>query len=411
MDDTLNHKTDDVAQAPSPVPLIEIGWIVAGGLDEIDRQAVDYARKETLNYLRGKLPSFSWRMPMLRRKQLVAAARVAPVDLLDAGLVERNAGHWDFTVVITNADLISHYKRDAIAVVSRSMEGTVISTWRIDPVTTQPDIGDSARSEIIAHRIMILVLHAFGHFCGLGHQVEKDNLMLDFETIEDVDNSLELSDRQIEALNRDLREVSDQRLEESTGKRKNSIGFYIKAAWINRSDILESLIEAKPWQFPFRLSRLTTAAVSAILILLISAEAWDLGMSQAPWFVVLLSLVAICFTTIYTLIRQKLFVRREHRELSEQNVVTNVSTSAIVFLGIMTTYLIMLLLTIIAALTLFSNRLADNWSESIVEAPSATHYFSLSLFVASLGIFIGALGASFEEQTYFRHVTLVDEEI
>jgi predicted Zn-dependent protease len=411
MDDTSNNKTDDVSQASSPVPLIEIGWIVAGGLDEIDRQAIENAREETLNYLREKLPSFSWRIPMLRRKQLVAAARVAPVDLLDAGVVERNAGHWDFTVVITNADLISHYKRDAIAVVSRSMEGTVISTWRIDPVTTQPDIGDSARSETLAHRIMILVLHAFGHFCGLGHQIEKDNFMFDFETIEDVDNSLELSDRQIDALNSDLREVSDQRLEESTGKRKNSIGFYIKAAWINRSDILESLIEAKPWQFPYRLSRLTTAAVSAILILLISAEAWDLGMSQTPWFVVLLSLVAICFTTIYTLIRQKLFVRREHRKLSEQNVVTNVSTSAIVFFGIMTTYLIMLLLTITVALTLFSNRLADNWSESIVEPPNATHYFSLALFVASLGIFIGALGASFEEQTYFRHVTFVDEEI
>ena len=208
-----------------------------------------------------------------------------------------------------------------------------------------------------------------------------------------------------------MHEVADQRLEESNGQRKNSIGFYIKAAWINRSDILESLIEAKPWEFPYRLSRLTTAAVSAILILLISAEAWDLGMSQAPWFVVLLSLVAICFTTIYTLIRQKLFVRRERRELSEQNVVTNVSTSAIVFFGIITTYLIMLLLTITAALTLFSNRLADNWSESIMEAPNATHYFSLALFVSSLGIFIGALGASFEEQTYFRHVTFVDEEI
>ena len=101
MDDNSNNKSDEVSQTSGSVPLIEIGWIVAGGLDEIDRQAIETAREETLNYLREKLPLFLWRMPMLRRKEMVAAARVAPVDLLDAGVVERNAGHWDFTVVIT----------------------------------------------------------------------------------------------------------------------------------------------------------------------------------------------------------------------------------------------------------------------------------------------------------------------
>ena len=111
MDDNSNNKSDEVSQTSGSVPLIEIGWIVAGRLDEIDRQAIETAREETLNYLHEKLPLFLWRMPLLRRKELVASARVAPVDLLDAGVVERNAGHWDFTVVITNADLISHYKR------------------------------------------------------------------------------------------------------------------------------------------------------------------------------------------------------------------------------------------------------------------------------------------------------------
>ena len=35
----------------------------------------------------------------------------------------------------------------------------------------------------------------------------------------------------------------------------------------------------------------------------------------------------------------------------------------------------------------------------------------MSAFVASVAILIGALGASFEEQHYFRHVIFVDEEI
>ena len=39
-----------------------------------------------------------------------------------------------------------------------------------------------------------------------------------------------------------------------------------------------------------------------------------------------------------------------------------------------------------------------------------THFLSLAGFIASLGIIIGALGASFEAQVYFRHVAFVDEE-
>ena len=31
-------------------------------------------------------------------------------------------------------------------------------------------------------------------------------------------------------------------------------------------------------------------------------------------------------------------------------------------------------------------------------------------FVAALGLGVGALGGSFEDQTYFRHVAYVDEE-
>ncbi len=392
-------------------PLIEIGWLTAGRLDSIDREAVELARKEVQSFLEKILPEFTWRLPLLRRDELVTAARIEPVELLNTGVIERNIHHWDFSVIVTSADLVSHYKQDAIAVVSRSLEGAVISTVRIDPVSTNPDIDVQKRKQQLAHRVMTLALHSFGHFCGLSHVADTDNLMFDFETIDDVDDSLNLAESQLNGLRKDLLQVADQRLEESNSKRRNALGFYLRAAWINKSDILESLIESKPWQFPFRLSRLTTAAVSAILVLLISAEAWDLGMSQSPLFVICLSLVSVMFTTAYTLVRQKLFLRRERRLLSEQNVVTNVSTTAIVLVGMLTTYGLLLLLTATAVLTVFNNKLADTWSESIDAAPNATHYFGLCLFVSSLGILIGALGASFEQQTYFQHVTLVDEEI
>lgn len=392
--------------------VIEVGWIMAGRLDSVDRTAVEQARDATVDFLRKHLPEFAWRMPLLRRDELVRSSREEGVVLLDAGIVERNIRHWDFSVLITAADLVSHYKTDVISVVSRSLEGTVISTCRIDPKAAVPEIEDDERTIRLAGRIQALVIHAFGHFCGLGHEDDPANFMFDVATISDLDRTAELSRHQVNALSVDLKQVADQRLEEQRPAQfQNSLTFYLRAAWINRGDILESLAEAKPWQFPLRLSRLTAAAVSAMMILLVTAEAWDLGMSQSPIFVTMLSLIAICFTTAYTLVRQRLFIRREHRQLSEQNVITNLSTISIVLAGITTTYVVLFLLTFTAAQVLFTAELATNWTESLADGPALTDYTTLASFIAALGIFIGSLGASFEQQHYFRHVTFVDEEI
>ena len=120
--------------------------------------------------------------------------------------------------------------------------------------------------------------------------------------------------------------------------------------------------------------------MSALLLLLVTAEVWDVGMSQSAAQVIGLSLFALLLTSIYTLIRQRLLVRRQVGSLSEQTVITNIAIASVVVLGMLTTYGL-----------LFS-------------------YVVLAAFVASLGILIGALGASFEEQYHFRHITYIDEE-
>jgi hypothetical protein len=50
------------------------------------------------------------------------------------------------------------------------------------------------------------------------------------------------------------------------------------------------------------------------------------------------------------------------------------------------------------------------WAASLNGEIQAVHYVVLAAFVASLGLLIGALGASFEQHYYFRHVTYIDEE-
>jgi hypothetical protein len=159
-----------------------------------------------------------------------------------------------------------------------------------------------------------------------------------------------------------------------------------------------------------RLSRLTTAAISALLILLVTAEVWDVGMQQPPELVVGLSLGALGLTSLYILTRQRLLTRRHTRALSEQTVFTNMAITLVVLLGMLTTYGLLFTGALTLGLVFFPRQVITGWATSLQDTMHMVHYLVLAAFVASLSLLIGALGASFEQQHYFRHITYIDEE-
>src|SRR5690606_5806820 len=189
-----------------------------------------------------------------------------------------------------------------------------------------------------------------------------------------------------------------------------SFKFYLYGIWMNRGDILKASWEAKPWEFPIRLSRLTTAAIATMLLLINTAETWDLATVQPPGQIFLLSVLAIIATTVYVLIRQQLFVRRQPRQFSEQRVFANATIAAVVLMGMATTYAVIFLLTLLLEQLLYHPQLVASWATSLKTPPHLLHYLELAGFVSSLGLVIGAFGVSFEEQHYFQHVIFVDEE-
>lgn len=387
-----------------------MGWLVVGRLDDVDLAATDRARNRVLEELERALPGFDWRMPVVRRKDLREAIREEPVFLLDHGVGERSAKSWDFALVITGTDLVSHYRPYALGVVSRSVDVAVVSTSRIDP-DGEAELSEEERTGRLAHRIYVLVLHLFGHMNGLVHVPDRGRLMYEPCGVADLDLMESFSPGEIRQLEEELRRAADARLEEQEGAADSRLRFYLRAAWQERSDIGRSVRDARPWLLPFHLSRLTTAALSALLILLVTAESWDLGMSQSPGFIAALSILALVVTTAYILKRQRLLVRYETGRLGEQTVIANVAITLSIALGLVVTYAGLFLLVLAVALVVFPERLVEGWAASLEGGVALSHYFVLAGFIASLGIVIGSLGASFEEQQYFRHIAYVDEEI
>jgi hypothetical protein len=386
--------------------------VVVGTFDPPDRRAISRARRTVGEALAAAFPDFDWRSPAVEREGAGASARVEPVDLLDLGAVEREVRGWDFALVVTPSDLVTHARPFAFGAPARSLAVAVASTVRIDPQAGDGFADEGEREAQMAHRLEKLAFHLFAHLNGVGHEAERPDPAADFHTLVGLDAMESYGPQTVEALTEELHDVADLRLEEleSLDRPRGRLAFWTRVLAHNGDDILEAVTSTRFWQFPFRLSRLTTAAVSALLIFMITAEAWDLGMSQSPAFVAALSVTVLVAATGYVLRRQRLLVRRRRKGLSELAVVADVSIGLAVALGLLTTYLMLFVLTLGLAFLFFHRSLVETWAASLDGAVGLEHYLVFAAFVSSLGLAVGSLGASFEEQKYFRHVAYVDEE-
>lgn len=389
---------------------IEVGWVLAGRLDRVDRGAIEAARNRMLSEMQDAFTELDWQMPRVVRPEVARGAREEPVDLLEVGISERHARRWDFAIVVSGADLVTHYGPQALATASRSADVAILSTSRIDPLAAGEELSPDERQRVLAQRIRALAVHLFGRLNGVEHHESDGNVMSQLDSIESLDDVSGYTERARFELAASLKDVADLRLEE-TPHRPSRPWFYLKASWVNGREIARAVRKAGPWLFPVRLSRLSAAAFSILFVLLVTAEVWELGMSQPGDRVGVLTAVVFSVTTAYIIKRHRLLVRPGARALTEQMVVTNVATTLCVFLGLATTYVLLLVAIVVLAWAVYPAALVASWAPSLSEAISWSHYVSLAAFVASLGILIGALGASFEGYQYFRHVIYIDEEV
>jgi len=394
-------------------PLIEIGVVVAGRLDEIDQSATKRASHTVNEFLEERFPEFEFKLYEIHHPEMVIEGVAQPSVLLQQAVEERDLRHWDFAFVLTAAELKSYYSSRCYAALSRPFDAAILSVSLIDPVAVGEEADQQRRIEQIAHRLSRLMIHAVGHLAGLHSSEESDNLMARPSTVGSIDAMTMLDAEQIERQRSSFAEIADQRLEERRKKVTSRSLFAAQATWINRWEILQAIGAARPWQFPRRLSSLSLASVSTLAVLFMTAEAWDLALHQAWWRVAILVVGTLCVTTGYVAVRQQLLVMRS-RNQSEQAVMTAVSALAIVSLGMLVTWVLLVLFGLVISGLLFRVNLIESWaaaSSSDLPPFALASRLKMATFSGSLGLLIGGLGASFEAQHYFRHVIFVDEEI
>ena len=397
-----------------PSRLIEVGVIVAGTLDSIDAMAAKLAIEQTDARLRELHPDFEFDFFEIARPEMVFSGRAEPVDLLTGAIEERDNRRFDFAIVLTSAELVSVYLNNCFAAFSRALDSAVISLSPIDPKALGVDADRDTRIIRIARRVSRLMLHSIGHLNGLPESDHPNDLMYRPPSPAAIDHMAALTATDVAIQRLFLSRVADQRLEETKNvHRMTRVQFGLQAILANRKEILQAVMTAAPWQFPRRLSGLTIAAFSTLAVLLMTAEAWDMALTQGSHRMAILAMGSIVVTTIYVIVRQQLLMRRRRRR-SEQSVATATTSVMVVTAGMLFMWVVLFGVAMAVTWALFSNQLIANWATTTMVAPGDVHPIDrcvMAAFTASLGLIIGSLGASFESQQYFRHIIFIDGEI
>ena len=391
----------------APRPPIRIGLVLAGRMSARERRLALAAATRLEGDLERWFPRYDWCVESLVRVDIGEFRREESSELLRLAAEIRDAERRDFVVLVTPDELVARYRTFALAALSRPLDAAVLSLARLVP---EPD---AAPDEVVVDRVATLMTHALAHLAGSAASRDRSALLHRPDTPHDLDRMTRFDDAELAALDAAFGAVADTRLEESGARPTARWRFALRATLINREEIVEAIRAARPWEFPQRLSRLTTAAVSTLAVLLMTAESWDLGLSQGWAAVTTLALVVLAATTTFVVHRQQLLLER-HRRPSEQLVVTRVAAVAIVVAGLATTWLGVFALALLASLTLFDAPLIVGWAASHgldEDGVGLALRLRMAMFCASIGLLIGSLGASFEDQHHFRHVIFVDEEL
>lgn len=380
-------------------PRVDIGWIVLEGSDPELAGQVEQACASMKAFLCESLPLFDWHLTIVRHVAEHQSSPVEPVRLLDAAQAERETRGWDFVFVVTDEILVSHRQPKTLAVSSAVFSTVVISTAFL--------FGRPASAPSGSHRLYHLAMHLLGRLNHLDR--EKDaGFMRDFEQPGELDGMFGFDVEELADMQRNLDSVADLRVEEMEGVRTSRLSFYARSLWENRRAMPQFILKMRPWNFPGRLSRLTTAAGSALIVLMLTAESWEIAAQLSLGALLFLSLASLAATSIYLLKAQKLLPAKGG-SLREQRVVINVSTAIAVLLGMLVTYLAVFAVAWLVGLLLFGNELLAAWALAEGEGVWMLR-LQLAALAGSLSVVVGALGASFEPYSYLRHVTHVDEE-
>jgi hypothetical protein len=324
-----------------------------------------------------------------------------PSDFLDEASLRMVEGEYDAVVVVTDATLVSRHERPVAGLASELARVAVVSTRtlllgpRDRPVRSLDDAA-------VRWNAAALLLHLLGHVLGLGH---GDGAMAPFRFDPERRDAPAFPDRARKRLRRRAPGIPERETDERglLGR----VAFHARWAASHPEQVLRPLVRNRAPFLSLSLPKLATAAVAPTLVLVFSAETWDVGVHLTDLDAAGFAVASVLAATGYlTAVQNLLFPRKERRALTEHTALVNVAVVLTVLTAVVGLFVMVGLLVLAIELFVFPPDLITNWPTLENPRVGFADLVRTAAFVSTVGVVTGALAGGLESREVLRHLAL-----
>ncbi|MFB6179983.1 MAG: hypothetical protein ABEI77_09700 [Halorientalis sp.] len=348
----------------------------------------------------------AWQFFACEIDKLPDTASRRPSEFLDEAALRMVEGPYDLLVVVTDVPLVSRREQPMPGLASPLSRVAVVSTWRLR-VGPRKEPTRALDSPAVRWNGATLLLHLLGHVLGANHGggSADDSAMAPFR-FDPERRSLPTFDAYAE---RYLHRVATRIPEEETTERGpiSRLWFHVLSAVRNPDQVVDALVHSRAPLLPLSLPKLSTAAVTPTLVIVFSAESWDVGFNLTNQTAVLFAASSILAATVHILYAQNLFFPQEHRQIvTEHTALVNVATVLILLTAIIGLFVLVGIITLFIELVVFPPNLMTNWPSLENPQVGLVDLVRTGAFISTIGVLSGALAGGLENRTLVRHLAL-----
>lgn len=327
-----------------------------------------------------------------------------PSEFLDRATHRMVEGPYDIVVVVTDVQLVSSRERFVPGLASPLSRVVVVSTANLRSAPR----GEPRRAldaEAVRWNAATLLVHLVGHVLGAGHRETDGGVMGPFRFDPDRRDVASLEAAVETSLRRMAREIPAAETRPRGSVQR--FVFHVRSAVRNPGPVVQALVNSRAPLLPLSLPKLSTAAVAPTLVIVFSAESWDVGFHMGNVTAALFAAVSILAAAVYLLFTQNLsFPRKQHDIVTEHTALVNVTVFLVLVLAMLGLFALVWGIMLVIELVVFPPNLMSNWPSLEEPAVGLVDLVRTGAFISTIGVLSGALAGGLEDRTIVSHLTL-----
>lgn len=394
------------AQGPAPVRQMDIGFLIAYNNEDNKRSLTEFAEqlaKDTTEELQQST-GLSWNFDVSEYSRLENDNSRSPSDFLDRASTTIAEGPYDLVTVITDVGLMSRKNYLVAALTSTVSRVIVISTRQIT-ATGKNRASLNLNDPQVKINSAILFLRQIGHILKLRTSSTSGKIMAAKSFKGNRKEIPSFTSEERKKLRESSKKAPDRELH--NGNDLETFIFHILMTFRHLSTFFKPLLENRAILLPLSLPGLATAAVAPSIILIFSAEIWDVGLGLTNATAALFAVISIMLASFYLVRVQSLFLpRKEKRVLTEHLAVANSTIYFSVFFACIGLFLMVVLLALIIEIYVFPSDLMQTWPTLNKPIVNLEDQIRIAVFISTIGVTTGALAGGLESKTIIRNLAL-----